>query len=74
MPNLSDASNSQSSTAHTAIESRRPANLSGIDPVVAALLLAGLALLYLPSYIALSRVVWPTDEQGHGPIILAITL
>ena len=36
----------------------------------------GLALLLLvvPSYVMLAQRVWVTDEQGHGPIILAVTL
>lgn len=47
---------------------------AGADPVVFALVLIGLAMLYIPSYVSLARVVWPTDEQGHGPIILAVSL
>ena len=35
---------------------------------------AGLAVLLLPSYFALSKTVWTSDEQGHGPIILGVTL
>jgi len=34
----------------------------------------GLALLYLPTYYDLSQTLWASDEQGHGPIILGITL
>ncbi|MBB4842302.1 exosortase B [Paucibacter oligotrophus] len=30
-------------------------------------------VLYLPSYWALSHSVWVSDEQGHGPIILAVS-
>lgn len=45
-----------------------------LDPVVCALLLLGFAALYAPSYATLARQVWPTDEQGHGPIILALGL
>jgi exosortase B len=41
---------------------------------VAALLLAGFLALYLPTYLNLASRVWPTDEQGHGPIILALGL
>ena len=37
-------------------------------------LLLGFAALYAPSYVELARRVWPTDEQGHGPIILALGL
>ena len=47
---------------------------AGLDPVVCALLLLGFAALYAPSYATLARQVWPTDEQGHGPIILALGL
>ncbi|MGH6648087.1 exosortase B [Aquabacterium sp.] len=28
-------------------------------------------LMYLPTFITLSQTVWATDEQGHGPLILA---
>ena len=39
-----------------------------------ALILAGLAVLLVPSYAMLAQTVWKSDEQGHGPIILAVTL
>lgn len=45
---------------------------AGWDPVVCLTLAAAFALLYLPSYWTLSHTVWPTDEQGHGPIILLV--
>lgn len=47
---------------------------AGYDAVVAALLGLGVALLYLPTYWDLSRTVWASDEQGHGPIILGVSL
>lgn len=43
------------------------------DKVAFAILAVGLALMYLPTYADLARTVWATDEQGHGPIILAIS-
>lgn len=46
----------------------------GIDLLVLGLLLAGFAILYVPSYVEVARTVWTTDEQGHGPIILAVSL
>jgi len=46
----------------------------GADLVVLALVLAGFALLYLPTYYDLSHTVWASDEQGHGPIILGVSL
>jgi exosortase B len=44
------------------------------DRAAVGMLAVGFAALYLPTYAALARVVWPTDEQGHGPIILAVSL
>ena len=43
----------------------------GIDRTATLLLLGAFALLYVPSYITLSHTIWASDEQGHGPIILA---
>lgn len=37
-------------------------------------ILVGLCALYVPTYMVLSHTVWASDEQGHGPIILAISL
>lgn len=39
-----------------------------------ALLLLALAALFAPSFVDLARTVWPKDEQGHGPLILAVSL
>jgi len=36
------------------------------------LVLGGVGLLYGQSYLELSETVWRSDEQGHGPIILAV--
>lgn len=36
-------------------------------------LAGGFLALYLPTYWELARTVWTTDEQGHGPIILAVS-
>jgi exosortase B len=36
--------------------------------------IAGLALLYGPSLYDLLRGIWSTDEQRHGPIVLAMAL
>ena len=43
------------------------------DWVALGLLLAGFCLLYVPTYVELSRTIWASDEQGHGPIILAVS-
>ena len=34
----------------------------------------GLAILYLPSLFDLFTGIWASDEQMHGPIVLAISL
>lgn len=36
-------------------------------------LLVAFALMYVPTYVGLSQTVWASAEQGHGPIILAIS-
>lgn len=35
-------------------------------------IIAGLAILYVPSFINIFSNVWNTDEQAHGPIVLSI--
>lgn len=35
---------------------------------------AGLLLLYLPTFYSLFHGIWATEEQAHGPIILALSL
>ena len=37
-------------------------------------ILLGLAALYVPSVLDLGQGLWSTEEQVHGPIILAVTL
>jgi exosortase B len=53
---------------------RLPVLPKGVDKILLGLLLLGFAALYVPSYLLLAERIWPTDEQGHGPIILAVTL
>lgn len=49
---------------------------TAIPPVVAEWLLAmlGLVALYVPTYVDLARILWVSDDQAHGPIILAVAL
>ncbi|VAW48542.1 Eight transmembrane protein EpsH [hydrothermal vent metagenome] len=37
-------------------------------------ILLGLLVLYVPTYQSLAINIWSTEEQGHGPIILIISL
>jgi len=64
-------SNSPAAAQRTQRVSLLPA---GVDLWVLGLLAAGFALLYGPAYVELSKTVWATDEQGHGPIILAVAM
>ncbi len=52
---------------------REPLWPAGFDAVTFGLLVLGFALLYVPTYLELSRTIWASDEQGHGPIILAVS-
>ena len=38
------------------------------------LLLIGWLVMYGPSYYNLSSTIWASDEQGHGPIILGVSI
>lgn len=42
--------------------------------VLLGVLAAGFLLLLVPTVLDLARQVWQTDEQGHGPIIGAVSL
>ena len=53
---------------------RQPILPPAADRVALLALLLGFAALYLPSYWMLAERIWPSDEQGHGPIILAVSL
>lgn len=46
----------------------------GIDRTVLVLLGLGFLALYLPTWWDLSSTIWANDEQGHGPIILCVSL
>lgn len=52
---------------------RLPLAPAGLDWFVFAMVLIGFAALYLPFYAEMARTVWASDEQGHGPIILAVS-
>ncbi len=46
----------------------------GGDIIVLVAIFLGFAALYLPTYWDLSHTIWASDEQGHGPIILAVSI
>jgi len=43
-------------------------------PTVWAIVLAGYAAMYLPTYWWAANGIWQTEEHGHGPIIVAVLL
>lgn len=55
-------------------QTREPWLPPGVDRVALGCVAVGFAVLYLPSYLMLAQRIWPTDEQGHGPIILAVSI
>ncbi|MFG6417031.1 exosortase B [Roseateles sp. DC23W] len=67
------AATDPSGAAPSASRPHQPIVPAGVDRVVLALLVAGFSLLYVPAWMELGRTVWSTDEQGHGPIILAVS-
>jgi exosortase B len=40
----------------------------------AALLTVGILVLLVPVFVKLAHTVWNSDEQGHGPVILAVVV
>lgn len=46
----------------------------GVDLVTLLSVMLGFAVLYVPTYLDLMHTIWASDEQGHGPIILAVSL
>ena len=39
-----------------------------------AVLLAGFLVMYVPTIVDVWRIAWQSDDQGHGPVILAVAL
>lgn len=60
-------------TAERHPQPRPPVLPLGFDWAVFLPLVLAFALLYLPAYADLSRTLWASDEQGHGPIILVVS-
>jgi len=56
----------------TVLEQRPLAHAAAASWRVWGVLLLGLAALYVPTYIDLSKGLWRDDDYAHGPIILAV--
>ena len=61
------------STVHPPVGERlaAPASPAHLPWIIA---LAGFAAMYLPVYWTAANGIWQTDDNGHGPIILAVLL
>lgn len=44
------------------------------DMIFITIIAFGFVLLYFPTFNALATTYWSTDEQGHGPLILMISI
>ncbi len=53
-------------------QSKSAAHRSNLAPWL--IILVGLAIMYVPSFVDLFRTIWSTDEQAHGPIVLALSI
>jgi exosortase B len=59
----------------TAPQTGRPPLLpANVDLPALLLVVLGLLVVYVPEYMELSQTIWRSDEQGHGPIIFAVSL
>lgn len=59
----------------TAPQTGRPPLLpANVDLPALLLVVFGLLVVYVPEYMELSQTIWRSDEQGHGPIIFAVSL
>lgn len=38
------------------------------------LLVLGWLVMFVPAYVGLAQTIWGSDDQGHGPVILAVSL
>lgn len=61
------------SFASTEEKSKKNDLRTNVDWWAIGLLAGGFGLLFVPAYIELSQTIWASDEQGHGPIILALS-
>ena len=53
---------------------RPPLMPANVDVPALLLVVLGLLVVYVPEYVELSQTIWRSDEQGHGPIIFAVSL
>ena len=52
-----------------------PSPANGYPPLLTWIpVIAGLAAILLPTFYGLARGLWTTEEQGHGPLVLAVVL
>ena len=54
------------------VASPAPAGLDRTFAIASLVMLAGLALVAVPTGMDLARLVWSTEEQSHGPVVLGV--
>lgn len=71
---MSDTSPGSTSAPRDRKASTTSPSIAKQDIGLLLVLLLGFLAMYLPTYLDLSGTIWVSDEQGHGPIILAVCL
>lgn len=51
-----------------------PSSSPGVPLVELIILAIGLLVMYVPTYMKLDAQVWSQEGQGHGPVMLALTI
>jgi exosortase B len=64
----------QATVTSTAPSSPSKQNASGFNKLELALVVAGMLVLYVPTYVILDKTIWNVVGQGHGPVILALMI
>ena len=60
-------------SAQHVMSKKGPLGPGGFDWITLVALFVGFSFAYGPTFYELANTIWRTDEQGHGPIILAIS-
>lgn len=63
-----------SSSIHPPAQSASTTTGPGVPLVELIALAIGLLVMYVPTYMKLDAQVWSQEGQGHGPVMLALTL
>lgn len=62
------------STTSPTFEGAHTQGQRGMNMVETMVIVAGFLFMYVPTYIQLDQTIWNIVGQGHGPVMLALTL